>query len=82
MDNEAEVRLVEAHAKSHGSHECLYFIGQQRILQRHADIILQGAGVCLHPKAAVSEPRRNALGIAHGQRVHDATTRQSPEPLG
>ena len=80
MDDEGEVRFVEAHPQGRGRHQRLHLVVEQGLLQLSpARSRLARIGLDLKP--ARPKPRRHRAGVTNCQRVDDAAPRQLRQPF-
>ena len=82
VDDEAEVGLVEAHAKGRGGDEGLDAILEEGLFEGDASIVLVAAGVGVDGVALQAKPRGDAVGVALGEGIDDPAAGQGMEVVG
>ena len=82
MDDEAQIRLVVAHAQGRGSHQRFALVSDQGVFQLLAIAAVHGAGVSAGIDAAGLKPFGYQRGIAGGEGVDNAATLQARKRLG
>ena len=82
MDDEAQIRLVVAHAQGRGGHQSFALVGDQGIFQSLTIAVVHCAGISAGIDAAGLQPFGHQRGITGGEGVDDAATLQVRQRLG
>ena len=82
VDDEREVGLVEAHAERGGGDDGLDLVGEQRVLDYDAVVVLALAAVGHGVDALRAQPAGDPLGVGDGEAVDDAGPGQLRDDVG